>query len=256
MAAKSISDASTAQLVSAADHPVSPAPLVVAEGTLQTLKWFALVVMALDHVNKFGFRERLPYVFELGRSVLPIFAFVLAYNLARPSAQSNGAYRRTMMRLSIAGLISVPIVSALNAPLVSKWSWWPLNVLFMFMLAIALPLLWRRRRAEWRVLAVVGFVIGGALVEYFWFGLFCCWGSYSFCRRPNLTTFSVWVLSVLLLTMVNGNLWALAAIPLLLLAAKLTITLPRSKWAFYVFYPLHLVLILVVLRLAPLVHGL
>ena len=215
----------------------------VAEGTLQALKWIALVAMAVDHTNKYAFREQLPFIFEIARSVLPIFAFVLAYNLSRPGAETSGAYRRTMWRLAIAGLISMPIASTLNAPLVTKWPWWPLNVLFMFLIAIGVPVFWQKGGAGWRVLAGLLFVIGGALVEYFWIGIFCCWASVMFCRRPNPVTFAVWALSVLLLTLVNGNLWALASIPILLLATKISISLPRCKWAFYVFYPAHLLAI-------------
>ena len=100
MAAKSISDNSPAQLVSVADHPASPAPLVVADGTLQTLKWFALIVMALDHINKFGFREQLPFVFELGRSVLPIFAL---------AEQPVGA---AFFFFAVAGLVSIGAMGA------------------------------------------------------------------------------------------------------------------------------------------------
>ena len=246
MSLKIVGGSSISELLPSSGEVESHASLKVAEGTLQALKWIALVAMAVDHTNKYAFREHLPFIFEIARSVLPIFAFVLAYNLARPGARASGVYGRTITRLAIAGLLSVPIASVLNAPLVTKWPWWPLNVLFMFLIAIAVPVLWNKGGAGWRLLAGLIFVIGGALVEYFWFGIFCCWTSFMFCRRPNSVRFSVWALSVLLLTLVNGNLWALASIPILLLAPKISLVLPRSKWAFYVFYPAHLLVIWVV----------
>jgi len=41
--------------------------LVVADGTLEALKWLGLVLMTLDHVNKFLLAEKLPVIFEAGR---------------------------------------------------------------------------------------------------------------------------------------------------------------------------------------------
>ncbi len=243
MAVKSPVNTSMPRSWSGEDNPCSAPRLLIADGTLEALKWLALIVMALDHVNKYLYREQLPVIFEVGRSVLPIFSFVLAYNLARPNAATNGAYRRTMQRLTLAGLLSAPIVYALNAPLVSKWPGWPQNVLFMFLLGLGLPILWQKGGALRRGVAVVLFVIAGAVVEYHWFGLACFWASALFCRQPTFSNFSLWVLALLSLTAVNGNLWALAAVPIVLLATRVPLSLPRNKWAFYAFYPTHLLAI-------------
>jgi hypothetical protein len=44
-----------------------------------------------------------------------------------------------------------------------------------------------------------------------------------------------------LLWFVNGNLWALAAVPVLAALQRWwTVKLPRAQWAFYGFCPLHL----------------
>ena len=56
----------------------------MADGTIEGLKWLALVLMTGDHVNKYLFNATLPVLFEAGRIALPLFVFVLAYNLARP----------------------------------------------------------------------------------------------------------------------------------------------------------------------------
>jgi len=224
-------------------NPCSASGLLIADGTLEALKWLALIVMALDHVNKYVYREQLPVIFEVGRSVLPIFSFVLAYNLTRPNATTNGAYRRTMQRLTLTGLLSAPIVYALNAPLVNKSPWWPQNVLFMFLLAAGLSILWMKGGALRRALPVVLFLLAGAVVEYFWFGLGCFWASSLFCRQPTIRHFSLWVLALLSLTAVNGNLWALAAVLIVLLATRVPLSLPRNKWMFYAFYPTHLLAI-------------
>ena len=83
------------------EQPQGTTPLRVADGTLEALKWLALVLMALDHTNKFLFKEKLPVLFEMGRLAMPTFAFVLAYNLTRPGAFAAGAHVRTMGRLKL-----------------------------------------------------------------------------------------------------------------------------------------------------------
>ena len=116
-------------------------PWVMAEGTLQALKWGALLLMVLDHANKYLYAERLPVIFQVGRLVMPIFGFVLAYNLARPDALARGLHRRMMFRLALAGLAACPIVIILNGPLVSANPWWPLNILFTLWLVVAITFL-------------------------------------------------------------------------------------------------------------------
>lgn len=58
--------------------------LFVADGTVEGLKWLGLLLMTGDHVNKYLFNGTLPFLFEAGRLAMPIFVFVLAFNLARP----------------------------------------------------------------------------------------------------------------------------------------------------------------------------
>ncbi|WP_419626447.1 TraX family protein, partial [Thiolapillus sp.] len=80
-------------------------------GTVEALKWIGLLAMSCDHVNKYLFNATLPLLFELGRVALPIFVFVIGYNLARPEAMERGVYTRTMKRLLIFAVIAaVPYV--------------------------------------------------------------------------------------------------------------------------------------------------
>ena len=77
--------------------------LVLADGTVEALKWFALLLMTGDHVNKYLFNGTIDWLFDAGRLCLPIFVFVLAYNLARPGVFERGAYPRTMKRMAHVG---------------------------------------------------------------------------------------------------------------------------------------------------------
>jgi hypothetical protein len=207
--------------------------LVVADGTLEALKWLGLVLMALDHVNKFLFAEKLPVIFELGRIVVPLFGFVLAYNLARPSALKSGAYVRTMKRLVLFGLLASPMFVALVGG-------WPLNILFMLLVAVAIMYLVERGGRARTTAAVLLFVFAGGFVEFWWFGLAYCLAAWAYCRQPSVGRVAVWILATASLYVVNDNLWALVALPIIFMAPQVPIDVPRWRWVFYGFYPAHL----------------
>ena len=221
-------------------------PWVMAEGTLQSLKWGALLLMALDHVNKYLYAERLPVIFQAGRIVLPLFGFILAYNLARPDALARGVHGRMLFRLALAGLAASPMVIILNGLFVTANAWWPLNILFMLLLVVSLTYLLERGGFTRYALALVLFLVAGALVEYLWMGVLCCLAAWLFCRKATWTHALLWFLGTLSLTVVNGNAWALAAIPVVLSVRQLSPRLPQLQWAFYAFYPAHLLILLAV----------
>lgn len=211
--------------------------LTVADGTVEGLKWLALALMTGDHVNKYLFNATLPVLFEAGRVALPLFVFVLAYNLARPGTLERGVYGRTMSRLAVFGaLASVPFVAlgGLYA------GWWPLNVMFTLLVVTATAYLVERGGKLHLAAAGVAFLVGGSSVEYWWpavaFGL----AVWSYTRRPSWAAAAVALLACAALWFINRNLWALAALPVLFLASRVDVRVPRLRWAFYAYYPLHL----------------
>jgi hypothetical protein len=115
----------------------------------------------------------------------------------------------------------------------------------MLLLVVALVQLIEQGGAKRLSAAVALFLIGGAFVEFLWFGVACCLGAWAYCRRPSYKRLLLWILGTLSLSVVNGNAWALGAIPVVLLATSLSMKLPRVKWAFYAWYPLHLLVLLV-----------
>ena len=50
----------------------------MADGTAEALKWLALALMVLDHVNKYLYNDALPWVSPIARISFPLFGFVLA----------------------------------------------------------------------------------------------------------------------------------------------------------------------------------
>jgi hypothetical protein len=219
-------------------------PWAMTEGSLVAIKWSALVLMVFDHVNKYLYAEKLPGIFQVGRIVMPMFGFVLAYNLARPGALASGVHGRMLYRLMLAGLAASPIFIILNGMYVTTNAWWPLNILFTLMLVVLLTYLFDRGGIKNYVLAIALFLVGGALVEYLWMGVLCCLGAWLFCRAASPSRLLLWCLGTLSLTVVNGNAWALVALPILLVASRISPPLPRLTWAFYTFYPAHLLILL------------
>src|SRR5271168_2849775 len=223
-----------------------PRPWAMADGSLEAIKWAALVLMVFDHVNKYLYAEKLPVIFQLGRIVMPMFGFVLAYNLARPDAFAKGVHGRMMYRLTLLGLAASPMCIILNGMFVNANAWWPLNILFTLLLVVSLTYLIDRGGAKCYALAAALLILGGAFVEYLWMGVLCCLGAWAFCRDASPRRLMLWFLGTLSLTLVNGNAWGLAAIPIVLLAGRVALRLPRRTWVFYAFYPAHLLLLLFV----------
>lgn len=214
----------------------SPPPLVLADGTVEALKWLALVSMTGDHVNGFLLGGTWPALFAAGWLALPLFAVVLAYNLARPEAAARGLHRRALARLVLAGALASPPYLALGGACVG---WWPLNAMFLLALVTLVALRWEGsdgRPAQ----AVALLLVGGVLVEYCWAGAALGVAVWRYCRRPT------WLAAVAVLAAgaglcwINGNLWAFAALPLLAAATRLDLPVPRWRWVFYAYYPLHL----------------
>src|ERR1700678_1083122 len=134
--------------------------------------------------------------------VMPMFGFVLAYNLARPDAFARGVHGHMMYRLTLMGLAASPMCIILNGMYVTANAWWPLNILFMLLLVVSLTYLIDRGGAQCYVLAAALFILGGACVEYLWMGVLCCLGAWLFCREASPCRLLLWFLGALSLTVI------------------------------------------------------
>ena len=214
--------------------------LILSDGTLEALKWLALLLMVADHINKYGLHDASHTLFNCGRIAMPLFVFVLAYNLARPDSFKRGAQTRTMKRLAFFGLLATPPFIALGGLLAG---WWPLNILFALLSLTAIIYYLEQQTIQGYLIACAVFIVGGSSVEFWWpvlaFGIAVWW----YCKTPQLTALIIAVVALLLLRLINGNDWALAALPVLFLSATVNIPMPRYQWLFYYFYPVHLSLL-------------
>ncbi len=211
----------------------------ISDGTLEGLKWFALVSMVYDHVVRLLFMgPTLGAATAFGRIAFPLFAFILAYNLARPGVSSR-VYRRLILRLIGFGILAQPAMFYLIGV-------WQLNILFTFAVFVVLLWLVDLRSEKWYALpgALLLFALAGTQVEFSWHGLLLAL-SLAYFVRNGLTLASLLILAfgMLALATINGSHWGALCLPIILIASRLTLPLPRNKWLFYVFYPAHLTLI-------------
>lgn len=212
----------------------------LSSGAIESLKWLAVIFMTVDHVNLLLLNAEYPLLYGLGRLALPLFVFVLAYNLAQPRGQEQAVALRVLRRLvPIAVLSTLPYMELTLA----LFGWRPLNVLFTLAAGTAFVAL-MAQPTRWRTLvAILLYAVSGALVDYGWTGtgLFvCCW--YLF-RRPTAFWAASTTIFLLLLCVSNSNLWALAAVPIIGVAFFWRLGVPRLRHALYYYYPLHLAVI-------------
>ena len=198
---------------------------------LAAVKWLALALMVVDHVDAFAFDRTLTWAGLLGRLVFPMFAVVIAYNLARPGALVVGGMgERVLMRCLAFGVLALPFHLLLTGG-------HALNIMFTFAVAVFVLRLWVDGHHAG---AVAAFVLGGACVEYWWPGVGLVLASVAYFRAPGAATAGLVVLLTGSLAIVNGSHAALWALPVAVLASRLTWPLPRAKWTFWAFYPAHL----------------
>jgi hypothetical protein len=203
--------------------------LRLSSGSVEALKWLALVAMVGDHVDAFVLGRQVPALAAFGRLAMPLFALVLAYNAARPGVD----LRRLSMKLAAFGLLATWPHAYLTGGL------FPLNILWTFSAAlVVLSVVQSRQRLD-KAAGVAAFVAFGFLVEYGWPGIGLVLAAVWWFRTGN-----AWAHLVMLVALggvsLYGSVWAFAAIPVLWVAAWQAPAIRRRPWAFWTFYPAHL----------------
>ena len=223
---------------------------LINDGSVELLKWIGLILMTFDHVNTFILNGKYPFLFETGRVVMPLFAFVLAYNLARPKL-SAGAHKRMMKRLLICGLIAEPIVFTLKAnagygefPLI------PLNIMFTLITSVICIFFLEKGENEGGVtsylLFVIALVIGGGLSEYFHPAILFTIFSWQYCKSGKKGWLLLMLLMMFPIGIINTSMSGAFSLLIIFAVAKLNISIPRAKNFFYAFYPSHLAVLFLV----------
>lgn len=222
-----------------------PAPLGFADGQLEALKWAGMAAMFCDHIGRhlLGMPHE-SWAFIAGRLAFPLFALVLALNLAREGDRAGRCARATG-RLFAWGAVSVlPSIWARGDPAM-------LNVLFTLGLGAALCwMLESPAHAGWRALACVAIAAASWFVEFGTGGVFLVAAAYLYATQRGAGLAAVVALLVLATGWLNAIFggWpaffgTLASLPVAWLARHLPLRVPRWQLLFYLIYPTHLALI-------------
>jgi hypothetical protein len=208
----------------------------IANGTLEVMKWLAMLSMTIDHINRLFWNTSSYTALSIGRLAMPLFAFIFAYNLARPETLAHGSYGRAFKRLILFGLLATPAYMTMQ----KLPHLWPLNIMFSFFIAALCLFLYETDGVDNITLVLFLFLIGGVFIEYNWQGIAFCLSSWFYCKKPSLTALVASVFFCLLIAHINGNDWALASLPIIFLATKINLAFPRIPYFFYIYYPIHL----------------
>ncbi|TKB94667.1 MAG: conjugal transfer protein TraX [Nitrospira sp.] len=213
----------------------------LSDGSVEAMKWLGLILMTADHAQKYGLIA-VPGVYEAGRMAFPLFGIVLAYNLARVQSHDRAVYVRVLTRLLAYGVIaSIPFVALGGL----GFGWWPLNCMFTLAVAVCIMYVIESRRPFWKTKAATVFLLGGAMVEFWWPGVALCVGAWLYIKQPTWGGLLLWLAGTAGLTVINGNGWACASFVVLAgMAYCVTIKIPRASRFFYLYYLAHLSIIL------------
>lgn len=221
----------------------SAAPWGFSNGQLETLKWLAMGFMFLDHIGRlllgYGVES---WVFAASRITFPLFALVLALNLARAGDRARRS-ARTALRLGLWCLVAAgPSILARGEP-------WLVNVLGSLGLGAALcwALVADEAPALLRI-AIAAAAAGAAqFVEFSVPGVLMIpaiflWAAHG---RADAAVAAVALLGIT--AWLNGQfggvpalLGTLAMVPLAAVVRGLPVSMPRRQDLFYLVYPLHL----------------
>ncbi|STX50062.1 conjugal transfer protein TrbP [Legionella busanensis] len=212
----------------------------IADGTIESLKWLALLFMTVDHVNRIFFNSSYYSAYSIGRLAMPLFAFVFAYNLARPANLTSKIYLKMSKRLLLFGLLATPgYITMLHLKSIL-----PLNIMFTLWVAVTTIFIYLQKGGQ--PLAFCIFFLGSLLVEFSWPGVALSVSFWLYLRKPSGLFAAFILISYFLLNPVNNNNWAMATIPIIFLATLIDIHFPRLRYLFWIYYPLHLTVLVLI----------
>lgn len=200
----------------------------------EAVKWLALIAMIVDHTNVVLFDRSLGMLAEvIGRLAFPLFAAAFGVVLA----QRSDRVEAIVSRLWPVAVITQPVYAlTFDIPIFSQF-----NALAVFLVA---AVVWRLRD-EAPATAIAVFVLGGLFVEYRWPGVALVLAAAQLVVVPTRRNIIAVLLALGAVSAVNGNAWALLAVPAGIGAIAIAPSLPRVRGLFLVAYPGHIVLLAV-----------
>lgn len=223
----------------AADR-LTPLALRLNSGQQEVVRWIAIAAMVIDHIGAvlLPAGEALP-LRAVGRIAWPLFAFLMAYNVAVRRVDPS-RYLRPLLFWAVVS--QLPHYLAFDVFVVSIMG-------TLLLAAAALSVLSHRARLAARspLLApalLLAILIAATQVEYGPLGVGLVLAFYWALQSEDPFA---WLVAVLATAFANQPwpIWpyALLALPVPFLCARLRLALPRSGRLPYVFYPAHLLLL-------------
>lgn len=211
------------------------------------LKIIACLTMVLDHV-KYAIPETRCFITEyLGRMSYPLFAFLLTEGFCHTSN-----LKRYYQRLIVFAVLSqIPFM--LFRTLVGEWRM--LNILFTLLLGLmAITFLEKCNKKYYKsipIILVITFLGKLLRVDYGWYGVACVVVFYGFRKNGFLRVVAFALLNLIYYanrlymadTMKNVILYAFATFPAILILFYNGKLGHKTKYAYYLFYPLHMLIL-------------
>jgi hypothetical protein len=204
----------------------------IGSGTIESLKWLALILMVGEHWMRHVVGSLPPWIYAGGRLVFPLFVFSLALGLR---SLPLPRIRMVTVRMFAWAIVAQATLQFVDAPERQ------LNVLFTFAIGLATVLGFETLRSPFLLALGLGAVAVAAIrCEFGPVGVAFASATIAVARAEDPPTAAWFVVAGLLaaLAVPNGNHWALAAVPVAWLVWRLGIRVPRIRGAFYWAYAL------------------
>lgn len=208
----------------------------ISRSYLDMMKWLALIAMTFFHVHYSTHYSLDGWPINFGRIAFPIFAFILAWNIAAAVRENKEGVEKALMRNLLAfACFAQPFHWTMVGNIL------PLNVLFTLALGTYLTCNYRQAKT-WVIVAFLGY-----FVDYGWFGVLLVFSSYFLAqdimqRRISIVGLMIFSLAMISVSWIIDSFYPMLTIPIIMMGIywQPSLELPRCKWFFYVFYPAHL----------------
>jgi hypothetical protein len=213
-------------------------------GQQEALKWLAIVTMTIDHINALLFNYSEQPLFWIGRLAFPLFAFLMAYNLVVRKVKPT----RYVYPLVVFALCTQPVYYLVF----NNWTGNIFMTLALGVLFVGLQRMAAQRIPMWlSYLFIAPLVAIPALhVDYGIPGVFLIPVVVFFLEHPRpllLVGLGFYLLAVN--TFGPYSVMPLLLVPIIYFMSRFDLPLRRANpWLFYLFYPVHLLVLEVIQR--------
>ena len=214
------------------------------------LQWIALVVMTLDHFVII-FHNSSHWLHDLSRFVYPVFAYLVTYNYVFRTSNKN----KYLVRLFFWACVSQPIYIW-----VFNLSFYKLNILFTLFFGLWIINSYgvlKTKLETYHEFVIVSFFflllffLGiGVIVSYYWFGIALLITFAVYFHYPSSICLLFVAINIVLLNVMSGGLiqglLGLLFFLIFITSDKIKdlVTIARlPSWFFYVYYPMHFLIL-------------